>query len=99
MIPRYFDILASISALLSGGVMLTPAQASAQQQGVEELTRGPIHEAFAISVSFNPEPGILIRQSPPEMIEEIPPDKRLEDDNVSWIPGYWAWDEEQGDSI
>jgi hypothetical protein len=99
MNPKYFNILASISALMSAGTMLSPTQAYAQQQGPEELTRGPIHEAFASSVSYNPEPGILIRQSPPEMIDEIPPEQRLEGDNVSWIPGYWAWDGDQEDFI
>ena len=75
--------------------MLFAESASAQESGLEELTRGPIHEAFASSMSFNPEPGILVHQSPPEMIDEIPPDQRPEGDNVSWIPGYWAWDEDQ----
>lgn len=99
MNSRYLNILASITTLLSAGVILSPAQAPAQQQETEELTRGPVHEAFASSVSYNPEPGILINGSPPEMIEEIPPDQRLEGDNVSWIPGYWAWDEDQDDFI
>lgn len=99
MNPRYFNILASISALVSGSIMLSPASASAQQERVEELTRGPVHEAFASSVSYNPEPGIFTNGSPPEMIEEIPPDQRPEGDNVSWIPGYWAWDGDQDDFI
>jgi hypothetical protein len=56
---KYFNIAASIAMLLAGGVMLAPTRASARQQEVEELTRGPVHEAFAASVSYNPEPGIL----------------------------------------
>ena len=29
------------------------------QQGVEVLTRGPVHEAFAETVTFDPEPGFI----------------------------------------
>jgi len=79
--------------------MLTPERVSAQQSGVEELTRGPIHEGFAGSVNFNPEAGILVSSSPPENIEEVPPEQRLKGDNVAWIPGYWAWDGEEKDFI
>ena len=30
------------------------------EQGVEVLTRGPVHEAFAQTVTFNAEPGIVV---------------------------------------
>lgn len=82
------------------GVSLLPVRSAAQSQdGVEELTRGPVHEAFASSVSYEPEAGIIIDKQPPEMIEELPPDKRPVGDNIAWIPGYWAWDDDQGDFI
>lgn len=68
-------------------------------QGVEVLTRGPIHEAFAETISFNPEPGIVVPNGPPEIIEELPPDERPDGFNVSWIPGYWAWDDERNDFL
>jgi hypothetical protein len=67
--------------------------------GAEVLTRGPVHEAFAGMVTFNPEPGIVISKAPPEVIEEMPPEERPEGDNVSWIPGYWGWDDERSDFL
>ena len=36
---------------------------------------------------------------PPEAIEEVPPEQRPEGDNVAWIPGYTAWDDERGDFL
>jgi hypothetical protein len=69
------------------------------EQGAEVLTRGPVHEAFAGVVTFNPEPGVVVPKAPPEAIEEVPPDVKPEGDNVTWIPGYWAWDDERGDFL
>jgi WXXGXW repeat (2 copies) len=94
-----FAIIGSLAAILSGAMPLLPVQAAGQDQEIEELTRGPVHEAFAVSVSFNPEPGMVVDKTPPELIEEIPPEQRPEGDNISWIPGYWGWDEEQSDFI
>jgi hypothetical protein len=65
------------------------------EPGVQVLTRGPVHEAFAGIVSFDPQPGVTVPQAPPEAIEEWPPDARPEGANVTWIPGYWAWDDER----
>ncbi len=75
-----------------------PAQADVEE-GVEVLTRGPVHEAFAETISFDPEPGIIVGSEPPEAIEEIAPEQRPEGDNVAWIPGYWAWDDEREDFL
>lgn len=61
-----------------------------------EVLRGPVHEAFAESVSYEPQPGILVGAAVPELIEELPPEQRPEGGNVAWIPGYWVWDDEQG---
>jgi len=69
------------------------------EQGVQVLTRGPVHEAFAGVVTFNPEPGVVVPKAPPEIIEEVPPDERPEGANVTWIPGYWAWDDERNDFL
>jgi len=69
------------------------------QQGVEVLTRGPVHEAFAETVSFDPEPGLVAPKQPPAPIEELPPQQRPEGANVAWIPGYWAWDDERSDFL
>jgi WXXGXW repeat (2 copies) len=68
-------------------------------QGAQVLTRGPVHEAFAGVVSYNPEPGIIVDRAPPEAIEELPPSERPEGDNINWIPGYWAWDDERSDHL
>jgi hypothetical protein len=60
--------------------------------GAEVLTRGPIHEAFAGTVAFDPEPGIVVPKAP-AAIEELPPQYKPVGANVEWIPGYWAWDD------
>ena len=75
-----------------------PAPANAEQ-GVQVLTRGPVHEAFAETVTFDPEPGIVVPKAPPAAIEEVPPEQRLEGANVAWIPGYWGWDDERKDFL
>jgi hypothetical protein len=67
--------------------------------GAQVLTRGPVHEAFAGMVTFNPEPGVVVTKAPPDVIEEVPPEERPEGDNVTWIPGYWAWDDERSDFL
>ena len=67
--------------------------------GVEILTRGPVHEAFAETVTFDPDPGIIVPKMPPAAIEESPPAQRLEGKNISWIPGYWSWDDDRDDFI
>lgn len=36
---------------------------------------------------------------PPEPIEEMPPEEKPEGENVTWIPGYWAWDDERKDYL
>lgn len=74
-------------------------QEAAADQDAQVLTRGPVHEAFAGVVTFNPEPGVVVPKAPPEAIEELPPAERPEGDNVTWIPGYWAWDDEHSDFL
>ena len=100
---KKYKLLGRLTALAVSGTMLgsgiTMAQESADPAGAEVLTRGPVHEAFAGTVTFNPEPGIIVDQAPPALIEEVPPEQRLEGDNVEWIPGYWAWDEDQNDFL
>jgi hypothetical protein len=68
-------------------------------QGMQVLTRGPVHEAFAETVTFDPEPGIVVPKAPPAAIEELPPDQKPEGANVAWIPGYWGWDDERNDFL
>jgi len=68
-------------------------------EGVEILTRGPVHEAFAETIAFDPEPGVVIAKVAPEPIEELPPEQKPDGANVAWIPGYWAWDDERTDFL
>ncbi len=63
------------------------------------MTRGPIHEAFAEVVNYNPEPTIVVEKQPPGAIEELPPDQKPEGEGHLWIPGYWAWAEDRSDYI
>ena len=83
---------------LNKALFAQPAPADAEQ-GVQVLTRGPVHEAFAETVTFDPEPGIVVPKAPPAAIEELPPDQRPEGANVAWIPGYWGWDDERNDFL
>ncbi len=66
---------------------------------IEILTRGPVHEAFAETVVFDPDPGLVVPRRPPAAIEELPPEHQPKGDNISWIPGYWAWDDDRDDFI
>jgi hypothetical protein len=75
------------------------ADPAASNDEMEVLTRGPVHEAFAETVSLNPQPGPVVPKAAPEAIEELPPDQKPEGDNVAWIPGYWSWDEERRDFL
>jgi len=68
------------------------------EKGVDVLAHGPVHEAFAETVSYDPEPGIVVSKAPPETINEIPPKQKPEGD-PEWIPGYWAWDDDRNDFI
>jgi hypothetical protein len=92
-------LLAASVTLVSNRAFAVQPSAPDAEDGVEVLTRGPVHEAFAETVTFNPEPGIVVPKAPPEAIEEVPPDQRLAGDNVTWIPGYWAWDDERSDFL
>jgi hypothetical protein len=84
-------------------LILTISASSSQAQGPagpEVLSRGPIHEAFAAPVVFNPTPGVVVPKPPPSsQVEELPPDQKPEGSHVDWIPGYWAWDDERNDYL
>jgi hypothetical protein len=69
------------------------------ESGVEVLTRGPVHEAFAEPTSYNPTRGVVVKRESPAAIEEIPPEDKPEGDNVQWISGYWSWDTDRDDFI
>jgi hypothetical protein len=88
----------SIVAALNNAAALQQGPSNGQQ-GIEILTRGPIHEAFAETVTFDPQPGIIAPQAPPAPIEELPPEQRPEGANMTWMSGYWAWDDERNDFL
>ena len=69
------------------------------EDGLQVLTQGPMHEAFAQVAMSGPSAGIIVSRSPYAPIDEIPPEHRPEGADVAWIPGYWAWDEDRDDFI
>ncbi|MCI0357055.1 MAG: hypothetical protein L0211_01040, partial [Planctomycetaceae bacterium] len=66
------------------------ALAGTEQEGVETLTRGPVHEAFAAPTAHDPKPTEVVNAKPPEAIDEEAPEFKAE--GAVWIPGYWDWD-------
>ena len=103
---RHVPKLCMALALVALGTEFGGDHASAAQRGrtdvdeeVQVLTRGPVHEAFAETVTFDPEPGIVVPKTPPAAIEELPPEQKPEGANVTWIPGYWGWDDERSDFL
>ena len=96
----YCLITALLGPVLAlGQVGDAPRGRTEAEDGVQVLTRGPVHEAFAETVTFDPEPGIVVPKAPPAAIEELPPDQKPEGANVAWIPGYWGWDDERSDFL
>ncbi len=73
------------------------AETASGQKGVEVLTRGPIHEAFA-APSTEPVETTPVAKKPPKAIEEMPPDEKPAGDST-WISGYWAWDDDRADYL
>ena len=80
-------------------VLAVPPDPVSATDGAQVLTRGPVHEAFAETVTFDPLPGIVVPKTPPAAIEELPPEQKPAGANVAWIPGYWAWDDERSDFL
>jgi len=67
--------------------------------GMEILMRGPIHEAFAAPILLDPGPSPVVDRVPPGPVAERPPGRRLEGDDVIWIPGYWVWEADLNDFL
>jgi hypothetical protein len=99
---RYLGILSlalSLGFLASGNRGAQENQDPSQQEGVQVLARGPVHEAYAEPAEPRPQPSIVLSKKPPDVIEELPPDQKPEGEDVVWIPGYWGWDEGQQDFV
>ena len=88
-------LLAAILSAPPAAGAENPPPASDSDLDYEELLRGPVHEAFAEQYNPDPQPGPMVPVEPPAPVEELPPEVRPEGDDVDWIPGYWAWDDEQ----
>lgn len=97
----------SAPAVLVGCVIASWGGAAAAQPvpdddpgaGVQVLTRGPVHEAFAEPVVYDPRPGPVVPKAPPAPVEELPPNQKPEGAAVQWIPGYWSWDDGRNDYV
>jgi len=64
-------VICMVAALVAVGTNLGLHKAIGAQpgpadpeEGVQVLTRGPVHEAFAETVTFDPEPGIVVPKAP-----------------------------------
>jgi hypothetical protein len=91
-------ILSVITIVLLPPLVLAQRSSQPPAQPIEEepevLTSGPVHEAFAIPVDLEVQPGLIAPSEPPEEIEENLPAERPAGEYV-WIPGYWAWDSQR----
>ncbi len=93
-------LLFAVSGFLAMVMMPSAkAQDPPADPNVEVLTRGPVHEAYANATTSQPAAGLIAPKQPPDPIEELPPDEKPAGDNVQWISGYWAWDEDKADFL
>ncbi|WP_367870551.1 hypothetical protein [Luteolibacter sp. Populi] len=108
MKTKYFSILGVAAVLAAASPNFHPFTTAhaleteavqPKEEDMQILTRGPVHEAFAEAVSERPEPGFIVTKAVPSPIEELPPEQQLEGDNVTWISGYWAWDDDTTDFL
>ncbi len=102
--PVVFRRTVAVAFLISCSAAAALAQSSGAFRPIvvdegDVLTRGPVHEAFAEPVVFDPGPGVVVDRPPPELIDELPPVERPDGPYVTWIPGYWAWDDDYNEYI
>ena len=98
-VRKSFMVAVAVFSLIGLVASSVRGQPAGDSRGINVLTRGPVHEAYAETVVLDPGPSEVVPQPPPEAIEEVPPDQRPDGDNVAWIPGYWGWDDEQHNFI
>jgi hypothetical protein len=65
--------------------------------GMEYNARGEVHDAFAEPTRNEPVQGVLASKQAPAPVKEKPPEEKPEGDNLTFIPGYWSWDDETAD--
>ena len=92
---------AALLASSAAGAESTPVppavSGNSDAAGMEVMTRGPIHEAYAQPVSSGAVNQLVVPKKPPQAIDEIPPNEKPADENATWIGGYWAWDDGRQD--
>ena len=101
-VPKSFLIIALMALATNFGLERAIAEERGRtdvEEGVQVLTRGPVHEAFAETVTFDPKPGMVVPKAPPAEIEELPPEQKPQGANVAWISGYWGWDDDRSDFL
>ncbi len=96
--PLQFEAPPPAPAMANEAEPPAPADVDESEE-LEYLARGPVHEAFAEQYNVNPGPGLIVNREPPPPVDEVPPEVRPEGENVIWIPGYWAWDDDREDFI
>lgn len=96
-IPFALALLVSYGLLASAQEPQLAPAAGSDPEGVETLTQGPIHEAFANPTDLDPTPGPIVTRQPPPDIQEEPPEYMPEDS--VWYGGYWSWDDDRDDFI
>ena len=79
--------------------MAAPPDQAGASKGCKCSLAGRYTRRSPETVTYDPEPGIVVPKAPPAAIEELPPDQKPEGDNVAWVPGYWAWDDERSDFL
>ena len=87
-------LIGCIIVLIEPSPSVGQAQPKDQDAGMDALTRGPLHEAYAAPEALDPKPSPIVPKEPPAPIDEMPPDQKPEGSHVVWISGYWAWDDE-----
>ncbi len=70
-----------------------------EQEQPEVLSGGPVHEAFAGPVNLQPQDILSAPREPPPAVDEQPPDRSPEKQGLIWVPGYWAWDDDDENFI
>ncbi len=93
----YFVAAIGLGAIAEAQVPEPPAVATELQ--TEPLLRGPIHEAYAEPLVNPEEDPFVAPLEPPPPVEEVPPQIDADDPSMTWIDGYWSWDDERQDFI
>ena len=81
-------------SLVLAGLITLPFQPP--QEGIP-AERGIVHEAYAQAAETAQPP--FINRQPPSPLNEEPPENRPDGDAVTWIAGYWHFDDTRDDFI